>query len=142
MLSSLSNQRRPIHFKLVNTVLTFRLKIQQNVQKYRQGFDIIKNKFELERSLSDNKCVFCRHKVLHIMLIWKGDRVKEKHRVTSSIILAFLKFKNIQWKNNSIFFAGENKPRIVYFVAKRVGFTEVLHNEIIYREVISEKYIK
>jgi hypothetical protein len=78
------------------------------------------------------------------MLLWRADRVKEKHRVTFSIILAFLKFENIQWKNNisSIFFAGEKIPRIVYFVAKRVGFTEVLNNEIICREIISEKYVK
>jgi hypothetical protein len=47
----------------------------------------------------------------------------------SSIILAFLKFENIQRKNNSIFFAGEKIPRIVYFVAKRVGFTEVFHKK-------------
>jgi hypothetical protein len=51
-------KRRPIHFKLKSTDLTFRLTIQQIVQKYRQWFDIIIKRFELECSISDNKCFF------------------------------------------------------------------------------------
>jgi hypothetical protein len=66
--------------------------------------------------------------------------------VTASIILAFLKFENIQWKkiqNSSfIFFAGEKIPHILYLVTKRLAFTDDLNTEIICREIISEKYMK
>jgi uncharacterized membrane protein len=45
-------------------------------------------------------------------------------------------------KTIAIVFAGEKILHMVYFVARRVGFTEVLNNEKICREIISEKYIK
>jgi hypothetical protein len=46
-------------------------------------------------------------------------------------------------KRTIAYFTREKKiPRFVYFEAKRVGFKEVLNNEIIYREIISAKNIK